>query len=119
VNATQLHQAIMNLPSKKTTWASRFLHAAYDVGHKEALHAAAELVLAAGLPQWLPIESAPKDGTRVLVYRDFPGLEKVIEIDKWWPAIGRWQKWPWNHPDEQPTHWLPLTLPLPPEGEER
>jgi hypothetical protein len=115
VNATQLHQAIMNLPSKKTTWASRFLHAAYDVGHKEALHAAAELVLAAGLPQWLPIESAPKDGTCFVAF--IPKNKKVHIVEYVGGKHALTIPGGWN---VEPSHWIPIpALPLPPEGDER
>jgi hypothetical protein len=58
----------------------------------------------AAASEWLPIESAPKDGTSVLVWDD--GFVKV----------GYWDGAAWF--DEQntrlrlaPTHWQPLPLP--------
>ena len=59
---------------------------------------------------WQPIETAPRDGTKILVYRgNEPGSEKVrVGVDYW--LFGQWYKsrhWP------QPTHWQPL--PEPPE----
>lgn len=66
------------------------------------------------VPAWKPIETAPMDGTRILVWRPFE--------DKDWPAhhgIDRWSEtfrsW-WNsRRDQQPTHWMPL--PSPPDRE--
>lgn len=56
-------------------------------------------------PQWQPIETAPRDGTEILGYRE---------------GLGTWiVNW---DPDEQdfspgwtPTHWMPL--PEPPDGD--
>jgi len=68
---------------------------------------------------WQPIDTAPKDGTRVLLYaptRPHDGAQQVgcflppaESGDKgcWWIADGRYQDWP--------THWQPL--PSPPKVE--
>jgi hypothetical protein len=48
VNATQLHQAILKIPTHPGLCNA----AAFQMGHSAARLAAAELVLAAGLPQW-------------------------------------------------------------------
>jgi hypothetical protein len=60
---------------------------------------------------WLPIETAPKDGTKVLVGRFAEGdRDGLVEVDFWhdikrhgYNGCGRFnaQYWP-------PTHWMPL-----------
>lgn len=58
--------------------------------------------------EWLPIESAPKDGTSILGYRE--GYKRVTV---WWFYNNRWSNeasyhsGPWN----PPTHWQPLPDP--------
>lgn len=74
------------------------------------------------MSEWQPIETAPKDGTMVLIWRK---LEKGIGGD--FPAhaaVDEWRgnSWYRTRPGQQPTHWMPL--PSPPthqtsiEGEE-
>jgi hypothetical protein len=76
--------------------------------------------------QWQPIETAPKDGTEIILF--WPSLEsydgKSSEprrgVGKWcapagyftehWALDGRWT------PGDDPTHWRPL--PTPPSGGE-
>lgn len=61
---------------------------------------------------WQPIETAPKDGSSVLVYE---GFEPIV-TEGWWDAEDEmWRpsgsrNYPFWH---QPTHWQPL--PDPPE----
>ena len=59
---------------------------------------------------WLPIETAPKDGTRVLLWRrairDQPA---PIMADGFWCETC----WVWPYILSEPTHWQPL--PAPPE----
>lgn len=68
--------------------------------------------------QWRPIETAPKDGTWVLLWFDAdeyavsgawmrPGRDYIAH----WCAFGRWT------PGDAPTHWMPL--PAPPASEPR
>lgn len=69
---------------------------------------------------WQPIETAPKDGTEVLLYS--PSAPRncqppyIVAIGSWttsvvgdafWPL--HWAGWP-NH-DHPPTHWMPLPQP--------
>lgn len=76
------------------------------------------------MSQWRPIETAPKDGTPVLVARN---------LDDWWGWNVGWATWegegyvsgwvsrgfgetPGNLGLAHPTHWMPL--PPPPQQEE-
>lgn len=76
--------------------------------------------------EWQPIETAPKDGTEVLVGRyvngewrlcqagwhHFPGCDNPIqgyEPDVWWWNCDA--DWGGITDDEGPTHWMPLTEP--------
>ena len=64
--------------------------------------------------RWLPIETAPKDGTRLLlakIGRD----ESECGVGVWWACTGNWSdQWKnWNDGIEPcglsaPTHWMPL-----------
>jgi len=61
--------------------------------------------------EWQPIETAPKDGRRILVYR--PGKHKysTVDIDFWQVNRAPLNCW-WHSPsDGQPTHWMPLPEP--------
>ncbi len=55
--------------------------------------------------EWQPIETAPKDGTHILVYRPEYSND-VIGIDFW-----RRKCWWLSSSDSQPTHWMPLPEP--------
>lgn len=54
---------------------------------------------------WLPIDTAPKDATQVLVCREFPEHQQVgidlLKEDLWWRSSVY----------NQPTHWMPLPAP--------
>jgi hypothetical protein len=56
---------------------------------------------------WQPIETAPKDGTVLLVHG-----ERGVELG--WCVLSRWYWHGRNSVTEQPTHWMPL--PEPPDG---
>lgn len=62
--------------------------------------------------EWLPIESAPKDGTPILAHGDKPGEWAVVawefSHDCWACA---WDNWPLE--EFAAVHWMPL--PKPPE----
>lgn len=77
----------------------------------------------ATMGQWQPIESAPKDGTHILVVR---AGENEIEITEWctqehfrWEHVkdDLWRKIPekpyefWNGNGHRATHWMPLPAP--------
>lgn len=56
---------------------------------------------------WLPIETAPKNGERVLAYTNdgykWPLVCQCVFDDAWWPDV-------WESPQHpiNPTHWMPL-----------
>lgn len=58
---------------------------------------------------WQPIETAPRDGTLVLVYR-----EGIIDMAVWSDHFACWITCASNQ-GEKRTHWMPL--PEPPEEE--
>lgn len=60
--------------------------------------------------EWQPIETAPRDGTRILVF--YPVLDGHIFTAGF--EFGTWQSGIWDGRREQPTHWMPL--PEPPEN---
>lgn len=88
-------------------------------------------IIAALTPQWQPIESAPKDGTAVLVMQNnWPGCKNGVAeecsghntyVAAWWAdergGAGAWICYMDAVRDPecpiQPTHWQPL--PAPPE----
>ena len=68
---------------------------------------------------WQPIETAPKDGRRILIYADiFPGIvvahwqERNITGEGW---VMDPESESWGAHDAKPTHWMPL--PEPPHDE--
>ena len=66
------------------------------------------------MTEWQHINSAPKDGTRIIVYR--PKFDKnyipQVGMDYWHKQLNCWAK---SRSDCQPTDWQPM--PLPPEGQ--
>lgn len=59
--------------------------------------------------KWQPIETAPKDGTEVLTFRQ----AKLMAVAIWFEEIGRWCVTD-GCDIVDVTHWMPL--PEPPEG---
>ena len=66
------------------------------------------LVAAIRAPQWQPIETAPKDGTWVLIWIDWIGNPRSSAFEN-----GTWQNLPWvsSVKDYNPSHWMPLPKP--------
>lgn len=71
------------------------------------------------MTSWLPIDSAPKDGTEVLVWACMTIYAKKLsasDADKSCIWVARWDAGCWLSVDDcrlSPTHWMPL--PPPPE----
>lgn len=78
-------------------------------GQAVARHNAALTSLQLANVQWLPIESAPKDGTYILIYsKDDAWGEPCMATCKW--ENGWWEPIDSN-PIHDPTHWMPLPNP--------
>ena len=66
--------------------------------------------------QWQPIETAPKDGTRILAYwPDTYGNNSAVQVETWWGPWGKASTWQsafeWADGACVPTHWMPLPPP--------
>lgn len=81
-------------------------------GHLDSLAALLSRVALEARPKWWPIETAPKDGTDIMLYTDRK-LRRVGFFDE--ARDGVWSLWPGR---EQcwPTEWQPLP---PPPGDDR
>jgi hypothetical protein len=63
---------------------------------------------------WQPIETAPKDGTQILLAVYFSGAGWGIAAGGWEQKRSHWWSWMFNGGDDaQPTHWMPLPDPPP------
>jgi hypothetical protein len=58
--------------------------------------------------EWQPIETAPKDGTWVLVIDETDG---AVEIAQWSVFFGRWKLNGYGLFFDNPTYWIPLPSP--------
>lgn len=59
--------------------------------------------------KWQPIETAPKDGTRVLLHSPDTHLYTPV-LGTWVETKERWEEWGGYYPCN-PTHWMPLPEP--------
>jgi len=59
------------------------------------------------MTQWLPISTAPKDGTQFLAF------EKGGHFNCWWHDNGYGEQYWMDEADSEPnpTHWMPLPSP--------
>lgn len=63
--------------------------------------------------KWQPIETAPKDGTCVLLFEPCQPIGASMEVGWYDSGLGAWYSM--SGCALKPTHWLPL--PEPPKGE--
>jgi hypothetical protein len=100
------------------------LHSGLEVGRAiDHLCASAEKFSAA-MREWQPIETAPKDGTRLLlwcVHHNAQYADDPVEFSRWAGAvIGSWTNhngggWTWSGHAGTPIHWMPLPEPPKPD----
>jgi hypothetical protein len=62
-----------------------------------------------GMSNWQPIETAPKDGTRVVLY--LPEFAEEYRIAFWARSWGEWQTIPGLYSCRSASHWMPLPPP--------
>ena len=69
------------------------------------------------VPQWQPIETAPRDGTRILLFSQKYGpstghwSEQKELQEGYFPVEGHWKMHSVLNKEEKPTHWMPLLEP--------
>lgn len=74
----------------------------------QVTHPEQEALSVSEVPGWRPIESAPKDGTEVLVLI----REKVIRLGWYFRPSSRTEGWcDESGKSIRPTHWMPLPAP--------
>lgn len=65
------------------------------------------------MTDWLPIETAPRDETKILIYFDmvsvYGNLYKTTTVGEYFN--GKWWTTPYMHEINTPTHWKPLDPP--------
>src|SRR5688500_10154734 len=64
---------------------------------------------------WQDIESAPRDGTEIIVGR-IVGIRLDWWHKAWWPTNQTGTMWRTANGACQPTHWMPLPTPPQPKG---
>lgn len=85
----------------------------------DALEAERAKVAAARLEGWQPIETAPKDGTAILIACDYHRPNRSQVTLAWWePRVRKWVEsqhwddceddWNFNTCAFRVTHWMPL-----------
>ena len=102
------------------------VEAAMEATHHAMPFEYMDAALTAALPvieraKWQPIETAPKDGTSILLFAsDYPPLS-YMGVGQWAfadPDLGFVEGWFWPFAI-RPTHWMPLPVPPALAGEER
>lgn len=72
------------------------------------------------MSEWMPIETAPKDGRMVLL--GFAGESQIVCVGQWvemsvnadyYDMLPCWVGWVWGSPSAliDPSHWMPLPEP--------
>lgn len=66
------------------------------------------------MSEWQPIETAPKDGTAILVWFE-PEVWDVVfwssQRQQWCQGTGGWGSDRWSDADAEGAHWMPLPDP--------
>lgn len=65
------------------------------------------------MSEWQPIETAPKDGTEIIIFGSRVYFHPVMaryENDGWWVPDAPLEC-PWTELASEPTHWQPLPDP--------
>lgn len=71
----------------------------------------------AGAGEWQPIETAPRDGTWFLGWKEGRDIEDTVDVWQWDASVetdtgyGFWVNAADSNLDEHPTHWRPLPAP--------
>jgi hypothetical protein len=67
------------------------------------------------MSEWQPIETAPKDGTHIILFWPYVTDEGHVTSGYWYlPGEGEiagWHSWDVNGYATPPTHWMPLPAP--------
>jgi len=62
--------------------------------------------------EWQPIETAPKDGTNILVFENDNESDAEVMIANYYGGNGHWSiSWDDRGIEINPTHWMPLPKP--------
>lgn len=62
------------------------------------------------VPEWRPIEEAPRDGTSIILYYGSPSEGcPFYEVASWPVEVGGFD--PWTVDGQRPTHYMPLPTP--------
>ena len=87
------------------TYTRKDITTAYNQGREEERKQAGSLSELLASPCWQPIETAPKDGTEILMY--LPGVNNVVSGN--WGVNGGWiDCWCSNIDYYTPTRWMPI-----------
>lgn len=60
---------------------------------------------------WRPIETAPKDGRRIIVFRPTSNREYIPRVGEDYFSKRLDDVWAMSNSSHQPTHWMPLPEP--------
>jgi hypothetical protein len=93
--------------------------AAYGIYHKVPASAdhfrdATEMAAGGSAATWQPIETAPKDGSRVVIFR--ANWRETVSVGHWSVTAKEWYVVNGGYPWHAPTHWAPIP-PLPANAE--
>lgn len=103
--ADRLEKALEGVPARKP----KDRHARFLVDERDITEAAQALRSQPSVEEWRPIETAPKDGTRVLLGRfDQSARDTAVGF---WSGRGTWDDGDFADDMGEFTHWQPLPEP--------